>query len=1189
MESGLRRFLSFSRISRFSLIAALAMGLALLVSPPKTAAQGGDCTVSGTVLDSSGAVVPAANVSLVNQGNGETRSSQTNGSGFFSFTAVPPGTYRVQVTHAGFNAFSKKDIVLHPGNIYQVANVALKPGSTTTTVEVAANAADVIPVDTGEKTITISAKEVQNLAIVGRNAVELLKIIPGVVNSGGYSGEVAAFNQGVGSYEVNGTRNDALAIVNDGADTVDPGCNCGSSVTPNVDMISEVQVQTSNFSAENGKGPVVIQTVDKSGASQFHGEAYYSIRTYKLNANDWQNNANSVTEPKNKFQYPGFNIGGPVLIPGTSFNRHRDKLFFFAGFEWMRQGVDLGLKRTVVPTDQMRKGDFSGVIDPNSYSTKNGQQSSFPRSTIFAKAGSNVSGAPCVPKWDPGQPDHGTVNSSNCLAPYVLNPAAMDPGGIILDNLEPAPNIDPSKAQGNNYVNDTINPQNRQQSLVRVDYNFTQNTKLYARYNHETESEPYPFGLWWAPSQVPYPSNIVGQNHSNSISASLTNVLSPTLTNEMTVAITRLDLPNVLTDPNKVSRKALGYPYRGVYAPGEDVVPSTTGWGNGFAGVYNAGGFTPTLFANKWTNTFSDNLSKVSGTHLMKFGVYYEHLTNDQPTNNQDQGQAEIASWGGPENNAYANLLLGYMNSFSQSTANIVGNMAENELDAYGQDSWHVTPRLTLDYGVRVFHMGFMYDTHGHIGVFEPALYDPNAPISAYSGLRDAAVDPSIPLSGFHTPAARVAPHFGWAWDVTGQGSTVIRGGFGTYYYRDQGNVFFGAIGNPPQEANSSQCCSVQLKNMDLINPKAAKTGLNVLDLNDHHVPLTYSYSFTVSRRMPYSTVMEVSYVGNSSHNQVLPASGNGGFDSNWVPQGALFGLATLANTSSFSNLENSHRRFPTYAAINQASHVLTQHYDSLQVTASRQTGRVNYSLAYTFSKAMGVGGNFYGANGVDPFDTRGRSYGVLNYDQTNALSAAYNVLVPDFGTKFFGNNGVAHGVLNGWQISGISQWRSGFPLSAGINGNGLQNDIINGTPNVAVRPNFTCNPVANLKPQQIFNGACYQAPSPHNNGLFELPFYIRGPWYNNTDLSIFKNFPLGANENRKLQLRLEAFNFDNHPLWNFISGDPGLTIPLPSVADPATGKQESWGQNATPNPETGFTTNKTGHRIVQLAVKFYF
>lgn len=256
-------------------------------------------------------------------------------------------------------------------------------------------------------------------------------------------------------------------------------------------------------------------------------------------------------------------------------------------------------------------------------------------------------------------------------------------------------------------------------------------------------------------------------------------------------------------------------------------------------------------------------------------------------------------------------------------------------------------------------------------------------------------------------------------------------------------------------------------------------------------------------------------------------------------------------------------------------SHGLSQNYNSLQVTANRQTGRVHYTAAYTFSKALGVGGATYGT-ASDSFDHKRRSYGILPYDRTHGLSIAYNVLLPGSFRSAVGN-----AVLNGWQLSGISQWQSGAPLAgfqfSGTMAGGTQisNILVNGTPDIAARPWLTCDPRDGLADGQYANAACFVAPLPGRNGVYRMP-YMKTPAFQNHDLSVFKNFKV--KETRNLQFRWSMYNFVNHPLPFFAGGDPGLAINF---------------VNGVPNQQSlakfGHTSLKRGRRLMQFALKFSF
>ncbi len=306
-------------------------------------------------------------------------------------------------------------------------------------------------------------------------------------------------------------------------------------------MISEFKVLTSNFSAENQKGPAVISSVAKSGGKDFHGSGFFYARNYALNANDWLFNKNGQTQPENKYYYPGGTLGGPVLIPGTKFNRNRNKLFFFTGYEYFYQVLDTGLLRSTVPT----AGEINGNFSP----------------AEIAKEGNiTASGGP-----------PGSLNAAN-LAKYpggIIPQSVLDPNMQALMKLYPQPNADPNSNGGYNYVQAETFNQNSVQWMSRVDYNISDNTKLFVRYNLQRETQQFPVGLWWRQNdQVPYPTPVEGKNKSDSITASVTHVFSPSMTNEFVFGYTYIGFPNVFQDPSKVDRTKVGYNYKGLYKNG---------------------------------------------------------------------------------------------------------------------------------------------------------------------------------------------------------------------------------------------------------------------------------------------------------------------------------------------------------------------------------------------------------------------------------------------------------------------------------------------------------------------------------------------------------------------------------------------------------------------------------------------
>lgn len=1119
------------------------------------------------MYDASGAVVPGAKVQLTLQSTKTVRSSEANGAGFFSIVGVPAGTYDLRVESKGFAPWVQAGLVLHINDQVDLKQIALKVAGTEAAVEVSGAPTDVIPTSSGDVSYTLTDKQIENLAIVGRNAVELVKILPGAQNSGGwngpYGGETAGFDKGAGAYTVNGTRFDQMAVVSDGGNVIDHGFNGGAIVTPNVEFIQEAKVETASFSAENPNGPIVMSTITKSGGRNFHGGVYYNIRDGSMNANDWQNNRNGAAKPASRYQYPGFTLGGPVIIPGAEFNKQRDKLFFFTGFEWMRQGVDLGLHRTVVPTEAMRNGDFSNLAD----------------------FGGIVGTPPC--------PNGNTESTPYCTSPNVIDPSYIDPGGQILMNLYALPNADPSQTGGFNYLTNIVNPQNRAQQLVKIDLAATTNSHFFARYNHEAETVPYPYGLWQYWPQNPYPGKVIGSDYSHSLALNFTHAFSPTLTNELSVTFNKLWYGNQLSQPNAVSATALGYPYQGVYDNGFDLIPNVGGdtTDTRVANFYNQGGVVPNQNTPKWTYTISENISKALGSHLLKGGFYWSRVTWQQRTGDNaylDQGAITLASWNSLTGNAYADLVMGHISMFSQGLKSVLLNFAANEYDFYATDDWKIGRRLSVNFGTRVNHIGWWYNKEGNIAIFDPAKYDPEAAISDYTGIQTHARDASVPLSGYKPVGWQLAPAVGFSWDVMGSGKTVVRGGFGMNFFRDEGiSAAFKLVQNPPLQSMDyfAPWPGLYLSDISSIVPSSSPPWLNTAIPNEGQIPRTYSYNLTLQRQIPGETLVSIAYVGNKSTKLV------GWPNINPVPEGAELGVDWPGNDAWF---DAPYRTYHNIAGIFPAAHVLKSNYNSFQLTARRGKGAINYWVSYTFSKGLGNGS-------ADSFDMS-RTYGPLPWDRTHALKFAYNVSLPNFSRKYLGGNPVLNGVLDGWQFSGITEFASGAPVTTlgasfpGAYAVGMTNlnngtaawrltpRYINGTPDVPIVPLMVCDPRKNLGSQQIFNAACFQAPSHGENGTYRIP-YIHGPMFTNSDLSIFKNFKIS--ESKNLQFRAEAFNFLNHPLWGFLNyspfqGNMGSDAALQlAVSD--------FGALPVNADTAGIMTNKFGHRTMQLALKFTF
>src|SRR6266496_1678368 len=600
-------------------------------------AQGIFATLTGVVADPSESVVPNAKITLRDVGSGSIRETTSNGEGYFTFASVPVGTYSLTVESQGFKTH-KEDAIRLGGGEQRNVNVTMVVGGSGETVEVTAlQDFTVAPVDTGEKSFTLESKELQNFTQVGSNAAEDIKLVPGfaiqngTTNKANYNGQTIGINANGDSgsqsplnnaFSYNGLPTNSLDITADGAHVSDPGCNCDTPVNPNSDMISEFQVKMSNFSAENQKGPAVVTSVAKSGGKDFHGSGFMYARNYAMNANDAQFNANGQHRPENKYYYPGFTLGGPVLFPGTHFNKNRNKLFFFTGFEYFYQVLDTGLLRATVPT----AGEIGGNFSP----------------AELAKLGNiTASGGP------PGQ-----------IKDQVQYPGGIIPASLIDKNMQslmklyPQPNADSNATGGFNYVQAETFNQNNTQWMSRVDYSISDNTKLFVRYNLQRETQLFPVGLWWRNGgQVPYPTPVAGKNRSDSVSASLTHVFNPSMTNEFVFGYTFIGFPNVFEDPAKVDRSKVGYTYKGLFKNNVAQIPSFGNYGGETAFVFNPGGFeaggpSAGLYANKYMPSFSDTFAKVIGTHLVKAGFFWEWIRNAQPANNNTNGFLQFSSSG---------------------------------------------------------------------------------------------------------------------------------------------------------------------------------------------------------------------------------------------------------------------------------------------------------------------------------------------------------------------------------------------------------------------------------------------------------------------------------------------------------------------------------------------------------------
>jgi hypothetical protein len=1209
--------LPFSLGTRLFGALGLACLLLLLVAPAAVGQVSSGATLRGVIKDPAGAVVPNATVALVNTARGARRETKSSDDGNYVFTAVDPGPYTVRVEMQGFKT-SEATVTLAPGEIRSL-DVNVEVGGATEVVTVVAEEAP-IKTETGEKSETITAQQIDNLSIIGRSSLELLRILPGVVGPEQSALESTGFNQGgnaSASYAVNGIRGVNNQISIDGSRVVDIGSNNGTIITPNNDMVQEVTIKTSNYAAEYGSSGVQIIATTKGGGRDFHGELYHYARPRALAANDRSNTTVGAPRPQSSFNYPGGNIGGPVLFPGTKFNRNRDKLFFWVGFEVQRQRVDPGTRLAVVPTAAERSGNFSQ--SPSAYGSL-----CTPSSFAFG----------CTP-----------VTNGN-LAPFA------DPIGSRLINLYPLPNFTApagSAQAGFNYASSVISPVNRTDLKMRFDYNVTDNTKMYVRLAREAETQDFAYGLWWGPSQYELPSHVIGNNLGRSAAVNVTSVINPTMTNEAVFSASKLKLDNDYADPTAVSRSGLGIenfrtPFgsrngASTYAPLALIgnwAPETQLWEPG----------NLPLFAHNDSYSFTDTVSKIYNNHTLKFGGLIEQANKRQNQSGSPEGLATFTgatlrnptagNFAQPRGtgNLFGNIYTGALEQFQQSTVVPVGEFRFWNFEVYGQDSWKVRPNFTLEYGLRLSYFPNNYERNGLAVTFDPSRYvrnagpylngDPSRPNGYLLASRG-----EIPKGVVENPPPQFAPRLNFAWDIFGNASTVLRGGAGVFYNRVQGNYQYDILTQPPNTLNvavnawSAANQDLTLSNIGNINPLTfpGTTNVTVQELNSYRIPRITTASLSVARRLPMENVLEVSYVGTFGRH--LPQRRNVNFYQQRL-SGTL-GNANLANPLHRAALSDpairSLQPFPDYGEVNFYEFVGTSNYHSLQATLNRQLGKkLQYFATYTFSKALGTTSvdESSGSDQVDPVDIRGRSYGILPFDRTHIFNLSYNWYLPDLARGGM-RNWLTKGLLNGWQMSGITTFESGRPMRLRFTGAITSaatlrayfgtNAFTNSSGNAGgIAPLLLRNPQSGASDvgDRYLDLGAVGIPGFGQSGPYQSPFYIRSPRRSNFDVTFFKNFNIS--ETKRFQFRTGLFNAFNQAFANPALGDIDLRLETECIAQAAAGIPRGLPQDGSDvttaticDPTRGFrftqTTinnfgrivNKHGHRRIELAFKFYF
>jgi hypothetical protein len=1156
-------------------------------------------TIFGRVTDQSGALVSNANVTVTNPANGVKRILTTSETGEFVAADLPPGTYRIGVDMKGFKKLETEGIVLSAAGKLNAGDFVLAIGTTAESVTVTADAGQLqLQSSSGERSDVISSKQLNDVAINGRNVLDYLKLVPGV--SGTFDGH-ASGTGGNAAYNINGTRANQHEFTIDGASNVDTGDNGGTHVTLNTDAIEEAKILTSNYQAEFGKAAGgQIALVTKGGSNQWHGNGRFFHRHEGLNANEWFNKDNQLNPaqttppvpqilPHNdpalyRYNYVGYQIGGPI---------RKDKVFVFWSQEFYRQLVPInGTTQFYTPTALERQGDFSQSIDGNG------------NKILIAGPG---------------------------ITNNKINSAQINTQIQTILNLFPLPNASGFNNNGfYNYSAALSGHAPRREDILRIDYQLNDKNRLYGRWIHNSESDtdpytpfPGPFGIFACSSGIQFTGGCTQSHPGWNLSVNLVSTITPTVLNEFSVGPSH-SLSIAESANGNVSRGKLGITMPLLFPiTADQSIPDMKF--NGLNNINAPGSYlggTPWHQANTTINV-NDNLTWVRNQHTLKAGVFYQRSRKDQVAWGNINGEFNFGT--GPTappscpanttcGDPFASALLGDFNGFDQSTARPLGKFRYNQLEFYVQDTWKVMSRLILDYGMRFAWVPPQYDANNQVALFDPSAYNPANAVTIdpssgqiivadggdlLNGMRYTKNN-QIPEGGWNSRGIMLEPRFGFAYDLYGSHKTILRGGFGMMHDRSQGNLIFNTVFNNPALVQKPSVSANNIVNLPGLSTSSSEIptqgdGAVLGAARDGKVPTVYSFSLGVQHELGKGTTFDLAYVGTLSRHLVTSR------DINAIPYGTAFTRAAqdpnnfpggvvpavepnlpsiyAAAGLSFSGLYAYGRPsytnaplvpFKGYGQIPYLEFNGTSNYNSLQASLQRRLSKgLTFGAAYTWSKSLATAND--DGDKQNPFNAL-LDYRAAGWDRTHVLAINYVYDLPGIGKHFGGPKWLSY-VTDNFQLSGVTQFMTGKPSD--LNNNySFPSGSLDGSNMWGAIP-FYFSLDQNKNP-------VLPAVGPPVRGSRDT---LRDGGMQTWDMSLFKNIPLGKNEARYLQLRLEAFNAFNHP--NFDTKNYAFNVTGPwqySPTAPLTiAKVDKFGQPATTYGGPG------GFRVVQLGAKIYF
>lgn len=1099
----------------------LSLYLPLLAGGVALLAQDVSGTIGGTILDPSGATVPSAKLTIVNtERNQVVRTLASDRSGTYSVPLIPVGIYVIKVEADGFKTVRRTGIILNVNDDLAI-NITLQVGDAAQTIEVKAE--EGVDLGSPASATTIEGTQIRELALGTRNYEQLMALMPGVASNA--VDELYVGNSLPGGsantvpYAVNGARTSANNWTVDGADNVDRGSNLTLQTFPSVDSVSQFKVERSLYSADAGRaGGAQINVVTKSGVSTFHGGVYEFFRNDVLNANSWTNNSNRVNLVNGAAKAPpvrwndfGFTFGGPVYF-GSHYNKNKNKTFFFYSQEW-RKIINYNTFNPTLPTRGMLSGNF---IQPVCVQFSG---------TTCSLTGTSIS------------PNQFNANSAAYIKDIFSKLPLLDGTtvGATTVGFFPVRNIF-----------------NSRQEVVRIDHTFSPKFNVWGRLTIDDIPTTESGGLF-GQSSVPNMATTRTNSPGRGVVVHAINMIRTTLVNDGGFNFSQ---SAILTVPVGLSARAVSPDINPAlpFPNPEGVVPTVA-----FTGGSSVNGAGPYVDYNR-NYAWFDNLTWIKHKHTVKVGISLNHY-NKTENANSGQGSFTFTNTGAPSGTSsfqqsWANFLLGNVATFSQPSMDITPDVWAWQSEAYVQDDYKATPRLTLSIGLRWSYYGQPIDTGGLMDNFDPAQYHPaKAPQidpangNVIPGTNNWQMN-GIIIGGKNSPYGdkiandsyrNFAPRLGLAWDPFGRGKTSLRAGYGIYF----DSTLFGTyeqniFADPPYVSG------VSYSNANFSNVSSGTQGINPLGpqatsvLNLHatqlpaNIPYTQQWSFNIQHRLPKAFFLEVGYFGHKGTHLLGIVDINEAYPGLAFAAGLHQANANTVFTSTDQARINAVRPYRGFGAINSLETGFDSNYHSLQIHLRKSFGAAGLlGVAYTWSKTMA---NSPSDRSNWPQNTYNWSaeYGPSSYDRTHIVTINYVYTLPFFKH----GRGLFTQVLGGWEMTGIISTYTGQPtrvLTSSVDPAGL-GLLANG--NIPNRPDQICN--ANENPPHQYGGAVQSAAQGltwFNTACFvpvpqgqmrpgdEGEYTVRGPGFFNWDGSLLKNFKLCKEGRWKLQLRVESFN----------------------------------------------------------------